>query len=101
MNSSQVNREAIQEIYPVNVPRKGKETRLWQVWRYLVARKSKEARRWQVWHYLIPVFITFWIIFGIVLITSDFLFLAISALAVIALFSILIIALAWAYQNNI
>ena len=84
MRISQVKREALQELYPVNVPREGKKT-----------------RRWQVWHCLIPTFVTFWIIFGIVLITSDFIFLAISALAVIALFSILIIALAWAFQNDI
>lgn len=63
--------------------------------------KVRIWRRLQAWHYLIPILAAFWIAFGSILILSGFLFLALSALAVIAAFSILIIALAWAFQNNI
>lgn len=62
--------------------------------------KSKSVKHLQAWHYLIPVFTAFWIGFGIVIIDSNFALLAISALAVLALLSTLVIALAWAYQNN-
>jgi hypothetical protein len=65
-----------------------------------MSKKAGEERHLQAWHYLIPVFAVFWIAFGSILILSGFLFLAVSALAVLALFSILIIALAWAYQND-
>lgn len=58
-------------------------------------------RHLQAWHYLIPILAAFWIAFGTILVLSGLLFLAFSALAVIAAFSILIIALAWAFQNNI
>lgn len=59
-------------------------------------------RRFQVWHYLIPVFTAFWILFAIIIITSGFPFLVVSlALPILALLSLLVIALAWAFQNNI
>lgn len=63
--------------------------------------KVKVRRRLQAWQYLIPVFTAFWIAFGAILILSGLPFLALSALAVVAAFSILVIALAWAFQNNI
>ena len=80
--------QAGQEVQPISV---------------LVQSRSrvKVWRRLQAWHYLIPILAAFWIAFGAILILSGFLFLALSALAVIAAFSILIIALAWAFQNNI
>jgi hypothetical protein len=58
-------------------------------------------RRKQVWRYLAFIFAIFWIIFACVLILSDFPFLIISmALTVVAVFSAIIVALSWAYQNN-
>ncbi len=59
-------------------------------------------RRIQAWQYLTGIFAVFWVIFAIVLIIfSDFPFYVISiALTTIAMLSGLIIALAWAYQNN-
>ena len=59
-------------------------------------------RRIQAWQYLAGIFAVFWVIFAIVLIIfSDFPFYVISiALTTIAMLSGLIIALAWAYQNN-
>lgn len=58
-------------------------------------------RRFQTWHYLIPAFIVFWIAFAIIIVTNGAPFLVISALSVIALLSLLVVALAWAFQNNI
>lgn len=55
-------------------------------------------KRFQVWHYLILIFIAFWMLFAILLVT-DFIFLG--ALAAIALLSCLVISLAWAFQNDI
>lgn len=59
-------------------------------------------KRLQAWQYLIVIFVVFWVIFATVLIISDFPFYVISiALTTIAMLSLLIIALAWAYQNNL
>jgi len=55
-------------------------------------------KRLQVWHYLILIFIAFWMLFAILLVT-DLLFLG--ALAALALLSCLVISLAWAFQNDI
>ena len=58
-------------------------------------------KHWQAWQYLIGIFAVFWVIFAIVLIIADIPFFVISiALTTIAMLSLLIIALAWAYQNN-
>ncbi len=58
-------------------------------------------RRLQAWQILILIFGGFWLLLAIVLIVSDFPFFIISiALTTIAALSALIIALAWAYQNN-
>ena len=58
-------------------------------------------RRLQAWQYLVGIFAVFWVIFATVLIISAFPFFVISiALTTIAMLSLLIIALAWAYQNN-
>lgn len=64
--------------------------------------RSKGKRRWQAWHYLIPILVAFWLVFAaIVIITGYFPFLVIGVMAVLALFSVLIVGLAWAYQNNV
>lgn len=56
----------------------------------------------QAWQYLIGIFAAFWVLFAIVLFIADFPFYVISiALTTIAMLSSLIIALAWAYQNNL
>jgi hypothetical protein len=58
-------------------------------------------RRKQAWRYLIIVFPIFWVLFAIVLISSDFPFLVISmALTVVALCSVAVTILAWAFQND-
>lgn len=61
---------------------------------------GKRATQRQVWRYLIPVFAGFWLLFAGILIASGFFFLA-AALVTLALFSSLIIGLAWAFQNNL
>jgi len=59
-------------------------------------------RRLQVWHYLVPLFIVFCVGFGLAIFMSSYLpFLVIGVLGVLALFSVLIIGLAWAFQNNV
>ena len=64
-------------------------------------KRLKDMRRWQAWHYLILGLAAFWIIFAVVIITNGFSFLVFSALTVVAVFSFLVVALAWAFQNNI
>ncbi len=64
-------------------------------------KRLKGMKPWQVWHYLIPGVIIFWIIFAIFIVSSGISFLVFSALTVVAVFSLLIVALAWAFQNNI
>ncbi len=57
---------------------------------------------WQAWKYLIIVFAVFWVIFAIFLFLADIPFYVVSiALTTIGMLSILIVALAWAYQNNV
>lgn len=63
---------------------------------------TKVRRHLQAWHYLIPLFVLFLVGFAIAVFTSSYLpFLVIGVLAVLALFSALIVGLAWAYQNNV
>ncbi len=58
-------------------------------------------KRPQAWRYLIALFVAFWLIFATILIVNDFPFFIISiALTTTALLAVLIIALAWAFQNN-
>ena len=58
-------------------------------------------RRFQAWQYLIVVFALFWILFAVVLIVGDFPFFVISmALTTLAILSLAVVALAWAFQNN-
>lgn len=58
-------------------------------------------RRIPAWKYLAGIFAIFWVIFALVLIITGFPFYIISiALTTILLLSLLIVALAWAYQNN-
>jgi len=58
-------------------------------------------RRIPAWVYLVCIFAVFFVIFAIVLIVSDFPFIVISmALTSILMLSIIIVGLAWAYQNN-
>ncbi len=58
-------------------------------------------KRRQAWQYLIGIFVAFWLLFACILIIGNFPFYIIStALTTIALLSALIVALAWAYQNN-
>lgn len=61
---------------------------------------SKTIRRPQAWHYLIIICAAFWLLFAIILLLSGFYFLIV-ALAILALLSVLVIALAWAFQNNV
>lgn len=56
-------------------------------------------KRLQVWGYLLPVFVVFWILMAITLVATGFPFLI--PLSILALFSYLVLGLAWAFQNNI
>ncbi len=59
-------------------------------------------RRIAAWKYLVGIFAMFWVIFATILIMSDFPFYVISiALTTILLLSVLVVVLAWAYQNNL
>lgn len=67
-----------------------------------VLSETKVGRRVQVWHYLVPLFVLFWAGFAMAVFMSSYLpFLVLGVLAVLALFSVLIIGLAWAFQNNV
>lgn len=58
-------------------------------------------QRRQIWKYLIVIFGVFWLIFALFLFLGDFPFYIISiALSTVLVLSALIVALAWAYQNN-
>ena len=58
-------------------------------------------QRRQIWKYLIAIFGTFWLLFAIFLFVGDIPFYIISiALTTVLVLSALIVALAWAYQNN-
>lgn len=58
-------------------------------------------KRMQAWKLLMAIFATFWVIFAIILIFSGIPFYVVSiALTTVAMLSLLVIALAWAYQNN-
>jgi len=58
-------------------------------------------RRRQIWKYLSVIFAVFWVIFAVFLFAGDFPFYIISiALTTVLVLSALIVALAWAYQNN-
>jgi len=64
-------------------------------------RKGKPMRRLQAWQYLIVVFAVFWVLFAVILIIGDFPFLVISmALTTLAMLSLAVVALAWAFQND-
>jgi Trk-type K+ transport system membrane component len=64
-------------------------------------RKVQEMQRHRIWAYLIVVFAIFWIIFAIVLILGNFPFIIITmALTTVAVLSALVVALAWAYNND-
>lgn len=69
--------------------------------RWKATKRLQPVGRLQAWHYLIPALTVFWIIFAVVIVSSGFSFLVISALTVVAVFSLLVVALAWAFQNNI
>ena len=58
-------------------------------------------QRRQIWKYLIAIFGAFWLIFAFFLFLGDIPFYIISiALSTVLALSALIVALAWAYQNN-
>jgi hypothetical protein len=55
----------------------------------------------QAWQYLAGIFAVFWIFFAFILIITGFPIYVISiALTTIAMLSLLIIALAWAYTHD-
>jgi hypothetical protein len=64
--------------------------------------ETRVKRHVQVWYYLVPLFIVFCAGFGLAVFMSSYLpFLVIGVLGVLVLFSVLIIGLAWAFQNNV
>ena len=54
-------------------------------------------RRLQVWHWLFPILIVFSIGFAVIVVMSNFPFL----LFTVVIFSLVIVGLAWAFQNGI
>jgi len=55
----------------------------------------------QAWQYLIGIFAAFWVIFAVILFVGELPFYVISiALSTTGMLSVLIVAPAWAYQNN-
>ncbi len=55
----------------------------------------------QAWQYLIGIFAVFWVVFAIFLVIGDIPFYIIMlALTTITALSALVVALAWAFQNN-
>ena len=67
--------------------------------RYYKGKQGMQHR--QIWKYLIVIFGTFWTVFAVFLFLGDFPFYIISiALSTVLVLSGLIVALAWAYQNN-
>ena len=58
-------------------------------------------RSMQAWKYLIGIFAVVWVVLAIMLFISNFPFYMITlSLSIILIFSVVIVALAWAYQNN-
>ncbi|HYB01772.1 MAG TPA: hypothetical protein VED37_16250 [Ktedonobacteraceae bacterium] len=54
------------------------------------------------WKYLIGVFAVFWVVLAIMMIIADFPFYIITlSLSITLVLSAAIVALAWAYQNNV
>jgi len=54
------------------------------------------------WKYLIGVFAVFWVVLAIMMIVADFPFYIITlSLSITLVLSAAIVALAWAYQNNV
>jgi hypothetical protein len=54
------------------------------------------------WKYLIGVFAVFWVVLAIMLFIADIPFYLITwSLSIILILSVAIVALAWAYQNNL
>lgn len=59
-------------------------------------------RHRQAWQYLIVVLGAFWLIFATALILGELPFYIITlALSTTGMLSLLVVALAWAYQNNL
>jgi hypothetical protein len=56
----------------------------------------------QAWKYLIGIFAVFWVVLAIMLFVANFPFYIITlSLSIILVLSAAIVALAWAYQNNL
>lgn len=56
----------------------------------------------QAWKYLIGIFAMFWVVLAIMMFVADFPFYIITlSLSIILILSASIVALAWAYQNNV
>ena len=56
----------------------------------------------QVWKYLIGVLAAFWVVLAIMLFIADIPFYVITlSLSIVLILSAAIVALAWAYQNNL
>ena len=54
------------------------------------------------WKYLIGVFAVFWVVLAIMMIIADFPFYIITlSLSIMLVLSAAVVALAWAYQNNV
>ncbi len=74
---------------------------LYYVFRSVLLKGLGHMRSIPVWKYLIGIFAVFWVILAIMLFIADTPFYMITlSLTIILIFSAVIVALAWAYQNN-
>ncbi|HLG65863.1 MAG TPA: hypothetical protein VKY19_28360 [Ktedonosporobacter sp.] len=66
---------------------------------------SKPIRRFRAWHYLALALVAFWVFFAVALFQIDFdltvLAIGVVALSILTVFSLVIIILARAFQNNL
>ncbi len=67
-----------------------------------IMERIKHMKSIPAWKYLIGVFAVFWVVLAIMLVIAQFPFYMITlSLSLILMLSAAIVALAWAYQNNL
>ena len=80
----------------------GIEGHCYTMFQVRVIERISSVQSRQAWKYLIGIFAVFWIVLAIMFIIADFPFYIITlSLSIILVLSAAIVALAWAYQNNV
>ena len=93
-------KQHVDGVIPLGVGKTARSRQAGLVGSAIPSEASRTIRRLQAWHYLIIICAAFWLLFATILLLSGFYFLIV-ALAILALLSVLVVALAWAFQNNI